>query len=266
MDYRQIAAHLLSDDPAIRLAALAALQQQDDHTPLPPDVSRGLLVCLGHTRKTIQRGAAEQLIRFSRVQPEIVTALTKKLADPDPRVRWTAAFTLSQLPLPEPLPLPVLLENLGHDESDLRWAAATAILRLATHHPRVITEVLRLARAGNTVQRRMALYCLRDLAHSDEEARIVYRASLSDPDPMVRLGGLSCLGKLKLATPEVREAVLRMVENDPDQGVRRAAAATLGHLADSAPAVIEALSNAARSDDVGLRKAALGALKRLQQE
>ncbi|MBI3304483.1 MAG: HEAT repeat domain-containing protein [Deltaproteobacteria bacterium] len=263
MDFAQIATQLLSDDVPTRLAALAALEEQSEQLSLPPEVCRGLLLCLGHSRKTVQRGAAAQLVRFARTQPEIVTALTTKLTDPDPRVRWTAAFTLSQLDLPEPSPLPVLIENLGHDESDLRWAAATAALRLAAQHPRVIAEMLRLAGAGNAVQRRMALYCLRDLRQVSPVAQTVYLTSLNDPDPMVRLGGLSCLGKLKVGADEARETLLRLLDADPDLGVRRATAVTLGQLGNSSPAVIKSLTRAARSDDVGLSKAAAGALTKL---
>src|SRR5437867_1396768 len=276
MDLTHIATQLLSDDAPTRLAGLAALEAQSDHLSLPPEVCRGLLLCLGHSRKVVQRGAAAQLVRFSRTHPELVAALTTKLADPDPRVRWTAAFTLSQLDLPAPSPLPVLIENLGHDESDLRWAAATAVLRLAAHHPPVIEELRRLAGAGNAVQRRMALYCLRDLAQTDlpaasaaqagPDAQAVYLTSLSDPDPGVRLAGLSCLGKLKLASPEARKALLRLLEADPDPGVRRSAAVTLGQLGDAAPTVLEVLTRAAQSDDVGLSKAATGALEKLRAE
>jgi HEAT repeat protein len=212
----------------------------------------------------VQRGAAAQLVRFSRPQPEIVTALIQKLTDSDSRVRWTAAYALSQMDLPEPAPLPVLIENLGHEESDLRWAAATAVLHLAAHHSRVVDEILTLARTGNAVQRRMALYCLRDLGETGLQTQAVYRASLSDSDSGVRLAGLSCLGKLKLASEDACETLLCMLETDSDPGVRRAAAATLGQLGNSAPAVIEALRKAARSDDGGLSKAAAGALEKLQ--
>lgn len=264
MDLAQLSSALFSDDVAARLAALAALNQYDVQHPLPPDVSRGLLTCLGHTRKAVQRGAAEQLIRFARTQPALVHALLQALSDPDPRVRWTAAFTLSHIDLPAPSPLPVLTENLGHEESDLRWAAATAVLRLAARHPSVIEEMLRLARGGNAVQRRMALYCLRDLAQTGPAARAVYLACLEDPDPMVRLGSLSCLGKLRPAAAEVQEKLLQVFEADPDPGVRRAAAVTLGQLGNPTPAVIAALTKAAEADDAGLRKAASGALRNLR--
>ncbi len=91
----------------------------------------------------------------------------------------------------------------------------------------------------------------------------MYLASLNDPDSMVRLSGLSCVGKLRLASAEARTILLRLLETDPDLGVRRATAVTLGQLGDSTPAVIEALTRAARLDDVGLSKAAAGALEKL---
>jgi len=266
MDVSHLAAQLFSPEDQDRLASLAVLAGQGDESVLPTDVLQGLLHCLGHTRKAVQRGAAGQLVRFARTQPEIVTALVSKLTDPDPRVRWTTAFTLAQLDLPEPVPLPVLIENLGHQESDLRWAAATAVLHLAERHPDVSAEVLRLASSGNAVQRRMALYCLRDLGQTDSSAQAVYLASLHDPDPMVRLSGLSCLGKLRLASGDTRTRLLHVLETDPDLGVRRATAATLGQLGDTAPAVIAALTKAAQVDDVGLSKAARGALRVLQGE
>jgi HEAT repeat protein len=203
------------------------------------------------------------LARFAPSSTEIEPALIGKLTDADPRVRWTAAFTLAQLDLPEPFPLPVLIENLGHEESDLRWAAAMAVLRLATLHPRVTEEVVRLAGAGNAVQRRMALYCLRDLSETGREAQAAYFASLTDPEPMVRLAGLSCLGKLKIVTAAVRDTLLCLLEADPDLGVRRATAVTFGQIGDSSPPIIAALRKATWQGDASLRKAAAGALERL---
>src|SRR5262245_9921007 len=264
MDWSRIANQLLSDDASIRLVAIARLEEQDEQLSLPADVLHGLLHCLGHNRKAMQRGAAGQLVRFARTQPEIITALIEKLTDADPRVRWTAAFTLSHIDLPEATALPVLIDNLGHEESDLRWAAATAVLRLAEQHPYIVKEeILRLAGSGNPVQRRMALYCLRDLGQTDSDAQAVYLASLNDPDPMVRLSSLSCLGKLRLASVEARTTLLQLLETDPDLGVRRATAVTLGQLGDSTPAMIKALTRATQSDDVGLKRAAAGALEKL---
>ena len=269
MNRSQIATDLLSNDIHIRLSALSALGEQDHQTPqtpLAPDICRSLLQCLGHNQKNVQRAAAAQLIRFAPHQPEIFTALTHTLSDPDSRVRWTAAFTLSQLDLPGPSPLPVLIENLGHQESDLRWAAATALLHLAERHRQaVVSAMVHLASAGNAVQRRMALYCLRDLGQTGHEAQAAYLASLNDADAMVRLGGLSCLGKLQLTSLTARETILRLLLNDPDMGVRRSAAVTLGQIGDSDPAVLEALQASSHAADPSLGKAATRALAKLSE-
>ena len=283
LQFGQIAAGLLADDDQSRLLALALLEAEKTLTSLPEDVVRGLLACLGHTTKKIQRGAAIVLTRFAPRQPEIIEALTHRLTDPDPRLRWTAAFTLSQLDLPRPLPqrvnvssnqaqlldtstlLPVLIENLGHQESDLRWAAATAVLQLARRQAQdVARAMIQLVNTGNAVQRRMALYCLRDLRQTDQAARAAYLASLTDEDPMVRLGGLSCLGKLRLTSETVREAILRLLEHDPDLGVRRSAAMTCGQIGDTDTHIVEALRRTAQSDDRSLRKVSTGALRKLQ--
>ena len=278
----QLAAGLLADDDHTRLSALARLEAESALTSLPDDVVRSLLVCLGHTTKKIQRGAATVLTRFAPQQPEIIEALTHRLTDPDPRLRWTAAFTLSQLDLPSPSPqrvnvssnqtqlldtstlLPVLIENLGHQESDLRWAAATAVLQFARHHAQDVAHaMIQLANTGNAVQRRMALYCLRDLKQTDQMAQEAYLTSLRDEDPMVRLGGLSCLGKLRLTSETIREATIRLLEHDPDLGVRRAAAVTCGQIGDTDTHIVEALRRASQAADASLSKASTGALKKL---
>ena len=279
----QLAASLLADEDHSRLSTLARLEEERTLTSLPEDVVRGLLACLGHTTKKIQRGAATVLIRFAPRQPEIIEALTHRLTDPDPRLRWTAAFTLSQLDLPSPSPqrvnvssnqtplpdtstlLPVLIENLGHQESDLRWAAATAVLQIAQHHAQDVAHaMIQLVHTGNAVQRRMALYCLRDLRQMDQAAQTAYLAGLRDKDPMVRLAGLACLGKLHLTGEQIRNAISGLLEHDPDLGVRRSAAVACRRIGDAHPRIIAALRQAAGSADASLGKAAEAALQRLE--
>jgi HEAT repeat protein len=268
MDFESLTPQLHSDDPQARLLGLALLKEDNQPMTLPSELIAGIIACLGHNTKAIQRAAAGQLVRFSPMQPEIIDQLGQKLTDPDQRMRWTAAFALSQLPVPTPLALsvlPVLIENLGHEESDLRWAAATAVLRLAAHHPAVIPEMLSLASAGNAVQRRMALYCLRDAPQAKTGAPRVAVISLSDANPGVRLAGLSCLGKHKRAVPEAESRLVQLLESDPDIGVRRATAVTLGQLGIASPTVLKALQQAVQGGDSSLSKAATGALKKLQK-
>lgn len=263
MNLSRLSDQLSLDNFRIRLAGLAELRQASDALVLPSRVIDGLLGCLGDHNKAVQRGAAHQLVRFSAHQPAIIEALCDKLTDPQPRIRWTAAYALSQIPLPAPRPLPVLIENLGHQESDLRWAAATALLQLAERHPSVLTRLLDVARSGNPVQRRMALYCLRDADQTGPAARQVYLSSLTDQQPGVRLAGLSCLGKCPSGGPDIESALIRILAADPDIGVRRASAASLGQRGVCSPAVADALGQAAGGQDRSLARAAAAALRKL---
>jgi len=97
-------------------------------------------------------------------------------------------------------------------------------------------------------------------------AQNAYLASLRDEGPMVRLGGLSCLGKLRLTGGAIRAALLRLLEYDPDLGVRRAAAMTCGQIGDTDTHIVEALRRTAQSDDSSLRKVSTGALKKLRPQ
>ena len=255
-----------ADPSATRLAALAELEQASDELVLPSAVVDALLGCLGDHNKAVQRRAAQQLIRFSSRQSAIIELLRDRLTAPQLRIRWTAAYALAQLPLPEPWPLAALIENLGHQESDLRWAAATALLRLMGRHASVLTRLLDVARSGNPVQRRMALYCLRDANQTGPAARQVYLASLSDQHAGVRLAGLSCLGRCPPhhADTDADAALIRILAADPVSGVRRASAASLGQRGGRSPAVVSALGQAADDPDPSLARAAAAALKKLR--
>lgn len=264
MPVSRLAAALRDGDDRALGAALDALHIHRSLTPLPEDSLHALFACLGHRTKKIQRAAAAILVRLAPRQADIVERLTCRLTDPDAQVRWAAAFTLCELAQPGLAALPVLMENLGHQESDLRWAAETAVQRLAGRHPQeVVGAVLKLARAGNAVQRRMALYCLRDLLQTDHEARAAYLHGLRDTDTMVRLASLACLGMLRLTSASVRAAVVGLLEHDPDLGVRRSAAAACGRVGDVHPRVVTALRKAEESGDMSLARAARAALKKL---
>ncbi len=261
MNLTQIATALESDDAPTGRTAIRALETNAELHRLPPDVWRRLVRWMGHSDKHIQRAAVGQLARFAPQQPEILERVRRKLSDPNPRVRWTAAFTLSRITPSDVSPLPVLFENLGQQTSDLRWAAAAAVHALAACAPdRVEQEILTLATTGNAVQRRMALYCLRDLDAVHARAQAVYLASLTHPDPLVRLAGLACVGRLTRAGPAIRAALATLLDSDPHPGVRRSTATTCHRLGRPDARLLAALSTAANSQDCSLRKAARRAL------
>ena len=223
------------------------------------DIARAL-DDLGNPRKAIQRPAAERLADAARVDAMIRPRLVAVLASADPRRRWGAAYALARL---EPAPveaMPTLLDALGSSDGDLRWASARLVTRALGHVPALRADVRALVRATSPLQRKMALYCLRDAGDGGDQELLV--AALADADAAVRLAALSTAAALLPRTMETADRLAALV-GDPDPGVRRAAAATLGLVGIPTPAVARTLENARASGDAALERAATQALSRL---
>src|SRR5206468_2882544 len=93
--------------------------------------------CLGAGRKVVERPAAEAFATLAARGAPVEDVLLAALASPLPRRRWGAAFALSLVGNPPAATLPVLLETLGADDGDLRWAAAPIVRALETGDERV---------------------------------------------------------------------------------------------------------------------------------
>lgn len=220
-----------------------------------------LLEALGAPTKVIQRGAAEALAALARAGQPIEALLARGLADTAPRRRWGATYAWSRLgPVPAAC-LPVLLDALGADDGDLRWASAT-ILRTLTGVPAVPAALRALLGSPNPLQRKMALYCLRDLEVRAPDLERELVAALADADAAVRLAAMSALAALAEDRRGAARALVARLE-DADPGVRRAAAAALGRLGVGDVAVTAALRRAAAAGDPALERAAAGALATL---
>jgi HEAT repeat protein len=269
LDEEALADALASGEAARQLAAIDALLECDRRGPLPEELLGLLLEALGHERKAVQRTAAEALALWSRSTPDLADGLRALVRSGSLRHRFGAAFALAKLG-PDPETLPVLLEALGEADGDLRWAAATLVVDLVRRRPELRERLLELARDGTAAQRKMSIYCLRDLEPGTPTALRGYRAGEGEPfaaillanlnhdDPGVRLAALAALGKGFPAREAALRAVLRACREDPDPGVRRAAVSRLGDFPsaaedDDARAL---LAEAGTSDDPALRRAA----------
>ena len=220
-----------------------------------------LLDALGAPRKAAQRRAAEALAALAHGGQDVRALLERGLGDDSTRRRWGAAYACSLVGAMPPRCVAVLLEALGSDDGDVRWAAAT-IIRSLPPDPTIVTDLRTLTRAPGPLQRKMALYCLRDLAVRGEGLEAEVMASLHDHDPAVRLAALSAVAVLA----EDRLAAARAVAarlDDPDAGVRRAAAATLGRLGATEPHAVQALRRALDAGDPALARAASRSLEML---
>jgi len=219
-----------------------------------------LLDFLGDPDKPVQRRAAEELARLARLDAGMIARLTTALVDAQPALRWGAAYTLGLIGPPPLVALPTLREMLGHEDADLRWAAATLLQR--TQGP-IADELVKIATSGGPAQRKMALYCLRDLRVDSPSAEQVMLAALADGEAGVRLAALSALSRAAVDRANAARRIGALVD-DPDNGVRRAAVAALGGLGYRSAEVFGLLRRAAaHPSDAGLRRAALRAMRQL---
>ena len=235
-----------------RLAAIAAHGRAD-----AADLAL-LLDALGAPTKAEQRRAAEVLAAVARAGQDVGPLLEQGLADGSARRRWGAAYACSVMGATSPACLPILLEALGSDDGDVRWAAAT-IIRSLPGYQDVVPELRALVHALSPLQRKMALYCLRDLSAQASGLDDELLAALRDDEPAVRLAALSTVTVLAQDRRAAARAVMGRLD-DADAGVRRAAAAALGRLGPAEPAIIEALQRARDGADPALTRAAARAL------
>ncbi len=244
---------------AERLAAMADIA---DHGVGDAGELEALAECLGDARKLMQRRAAETFAALAARGVDVHAALHCLLQSHTARQRWGAAFALSLLGTTPPVALPVLLEALGCDDGDVRWAAGKILVRMRGHAG--LAAALRgLLTTGTPAQRKMAAYCLRDLEARSPEIEQAVRAAVHDADTGVRLAAMSCLVRLAMDRPAAADCVLRLL-GDADASVRRVAAVVLGLLGERSAAVVAALQAARASTDLSLRRAAERSLRLLQ--
>ena len=217
---------------------------------------------LGDARKAVQRPAAEQLAQAARSEPRIRALLATELWSADPRRRWGAAYALAHVEGACADAIPVLLEMFGTSDGDIRWAAARLVVGAMPRVPDLAARLERLLESPSALQRKMALYCLRDGAAPGSVTTGSLVRALEDVDPAVRLAAMAaCLAVLPPG-PEGADLVAKLVA-DADAGVRRAAAATLGRHGVATARVLEMLTGAAASSDATLARVASQALSRL---
>jgi len=241
-------------DAATCFALLATAERQGT---LPRESLAPLLSCLGHSSKGVQRRAAQVLSALPGARSILVGALAADTA----RGRWGAAYALS---LDETAPLEavdVLVEALGSDDGDVRWAARDILLRSQSTID-LVELFVTTARHGSPAQRKMAAYSLRDLHDLPPLVTEVALELLADSNPGVRIAALACVRTVVPDKERAAVAAARLLV-DADAGVCRAAAATLGSIGHANETLRRMLETASRVADLSLQRAAQGALRKL---
>jgi HEAT repeat protein len=224
-----------------------------------------LIADLDHPDKPTIRAAVDQLIELARESAQVRSALDLRLNASGQRNYWPVAYILGHLPRPSGAAIRNLLDTLDHHEPDIRWACSLLLVKIAQRETAVIELLIELCRQGAANQRRMAIYCLRDLEMKDAASLQALIESLADSDATVRVAAVTSLKNRTDDTDRVRAALLQSYLIDADIKVRNAAAVTLANIGSPSEAFLLALREATESDDSQARKAAVVALGLLQK-
>lgn len=254
-------------DPAERRAACAAICEDPSAVVLAEALARAL----GDPDKGVARAASDALVTLARHDAGVEPILKDCLHGSSPRARFGAAFTLARLAPPHPGLLPALVEGLASPDGDRRWAAAKLLVETGRLHGEVLGLALGLVRGSESAAvRRMATFCLRELAPDRPEAAGALVEATRDDDLHVRRAAMTALAALLDPPPPVVRRLLDALESEPDPTLRGIAAVALGELGARHPdrvgregrAKLESLRDAAQG---GLRRAAEQALARLER-
>jgi len=172
---------------------------------------------------------------------------------------------LAHLPQPSGTVIQTLLGGLDHREPDIRWAIALLLVRMAKTEASLVQRLTELCATGTSNQRRMAIYCLRDLDLTDSLTLLALLNALQDPDPSVRVAAVTSLKSRVDIDPFGRNSLLQVFLDDPEIKVRNATAVTLAQIGSPSEEFLTALRKAGESEDPQTKKAASAALALLQK-
>lgn len=229
------------------------------------DQTAALIAKLDHDDKPTIRAAVDALILLAAASPELCSVLNRRLAEAGHKHYWPVAYVLGNLPQPSRAVITGLLDALDHREPDIRWAVSLLLARIAKDNPDLINLLIQLCATGSDNQKRMALYCLRDLALSDTASLTALLAALRDHEPTVRVAAAICLK----ARPDIDDAgkniLMQAYSNDAESRVRHAAAIALANLGSPAAEFLIALKKNSESENEQTKKAAVAALELLKK-
>jgi HEAT repeat protein len=224
-----------------------------------------LIALLDHPDKPTLRAAVDELIVLAANAEQVRATLDKRLIEPGHKNYWPVAYILGHLPQPSGVAIRILLQTLDHPEPDIRWAISLLLVQIAKREVSVVNLLIDLCRNGTANQRRMSIYCLRDLDLNDAASLQAIIDLLADADSTVRVAATTSLKSRSDDNDRVRQALLESYLNDGEIKVRNAAAVTLASFGAPSEDFLRALKEATESDDGQARKAAAVALGLLEK-
>jgi len=224
-----------------------------------------LIAALDHSDKPTIRAAVDKLITLAGSSAELTDALNDRLDAAHHKNYWPVAYVLGHQSQPSGVVIRTLLGALDHREPDIRWANGLLLVRIAQREPAVVPLLVSLCEIGSSNQKRMALYCLRDLALNDAETRAAMLKRLDDDEATVRVAAVTSIKVRTDVDATVRQKLLTIYLRDTDDRVKNAVAVTLASLGSPAEEFLTALREASTCANAQIKKSADAALKILQK-
>lgn len=224
-----------------------------------------LIAALDHPDKPTIRAAVDKLIALAETSSELRDTLNRRLDEPGHKNYWPVAYVLGHQSQPSGVVIRTLLAALDHGEPDIRWANGLLLVRIAHRETAVVPLLIGLCETGSANQKRMALYCLRDLALMDAESRAAMLKALNDKEPTVRVTAVTSLKVRTDVDATVRQKLLTSYLCDTDDRVKNAVAVTLASLGSPDEEFLRALHEASLTGNGQIKKSADAALKMLQK-
>lgn len=230
-----------------------------------PSEIANLIAALDDADKPAIRAAVDKLIALTEHSEEARQALADRLNQAGHRNYWPVAYILGHQAQPSGAVIRTLLDALNHREPDIRWANGLLLVRIAKDEGGVVPLLMELCKIGSANQKRMALYCLRDLALHDDQSRNAILGALDDHAPTVRVAAVTSLKTRTDVDDAVRQKLLATYLQDADDRVKNAVAVTLASLGSPDREFLRALKQSSASGNRQIKKSADLALKILKK-
>ena len=231
-----------------------------------------LIAASAHKEVAIRARAVESLGYIPSPSGEVHSAVIKCAQDAVPEVRAAALKSLARFDLPEATVLPIVRENVRHEEESVRLAAVNwllgrrALLRnlapdlesLLTAKPAGVARhaAFLLGKIGPEAAPRLLAGLRREDSRIDQIAEALAQMgrpvvgllsrAITAPEARVRRGSALALGQIRPLPPGIARKLAAGLR-DPDRAVRAAFLTAIGYLGtragDSAPAVRELLKD-----------------------
>ena len=224
-----------------------------------------LIADLDHSDKPTIRAAVDALASLAAQSIEVRDLLNRRLSQSGHKNYWPVAYILAQLPQPSSDVVQTLLDALDHREPDIRWAIALLLVRMGKNDAHLVHRIVEICAKGSVNQKRMAIYCLRDLALADRESLDAFLSALNDADATVRVAAAIGLKQRPDLDDVGRKLLLQIYLSDNDIKARHTAAIALASLGSPSEEFLLALKENSASNNAQTRKAAITALDLLEK-